>query len=187
MNIIIAMSCSEISQVKYITLSSDLSYEEVGILLKNFYSKKERVEALINLGNLSLLGPSPSEPYKGEGDEINCKSAIRDEGLSASDNQFKTTTIDALPNLPDKCYLFRYDYWQYYQRKRWQSVYYYSNSIKAKDEDLNGVKLYKLADKEGLAQVDSNFTSWQHIQAHAAMKDTTYYAFQNNKLTKIIN
>lgn len=66
--------------VRYIALPYEEQYNAVPRMLGTFYSTDARVEALINLGNLVLLQPSPYKKWKGYGDMINCRAEIRDDG-----------------------------------------------------------------------------------------------------------
>lgn len=66
--------------VKYIAVPYEEQYNDVPRILGTFYSTDARVEALINLGNLVTLQPSPYKKWKGQSDTVNCRAEIRDDG-----------------------------------------------------------------------------------------------------------
>lgn len=66
--------------VRYIAVPYEEQYNDVPRILGTFYSTDARVEALINLGNLVTLQPSPYKKWKGQSDTVNCRAEIRDDG-----------------------------------------------------------------------------------------------------------
>ena len=55
------------------TLSKDLVRK-----LRVFYPNDRRVDALLSLGDIQKLGPSPYGKWTGTGDTVHCFSKIRD-------------------------------------------------------------------------------------------------------------
>lgn len=68
------------SVVKYIALPYREQYQDVPRILKTFYPTGTRVDALLNLGNLVNLQPSPYNKWKGGVDKVHCRAEIRDDG-----------------------------------------------------------------------------------------------------------
>lgn len=68
--------------IKHITLYDEFDcyvHGDIAPILKNFYSWKGRLDALLDLGNLYKLNPNPTDKFNNNiNDTINCKAAIRD-------------------------------------------------------------------------------------------------------------
>lgn len=97
---------------RYILVDNAQPHELVVQMLMTFYQEKERVDELLALGNLTQLGPSPINVWKGEGDKINCISNIRDSGREVLLHEAsETVSLNALYKKADRTYVFDDDEW----------------------------------------------------------------------------
>ena len=104
--------------VKYITVTSYES-ETFIPLLKTFYSNEKRVTALMKLGNLHLLGPSPyGEHNIGEYDPVHCLANIRDYQMSRGSNIAKIKELYKVKEKEGHIFLFRDGRWHYFNKNR---------------------------------------------------------------------
>ena len=152
--------------VRYIALPYKEQYNAVPRMLGTFYSTDARVEALINLGNLVTLQPSPYKKWQGYGDKVNCRAEIRDDGEKKGKHlpQF-ADALEAYARLDAFLFLF--------QEERW----YFKTQ--------NGFELSEKGEMNPLAT--SRFSGWKDMQVQAVTDDKTYYAFRDEKLITTIN
>ena len=89
------------------TLSKDLARR-----LRVFYANDRRVDALLSLGDIHKLGPSPYGKWTGAGDVVHCFSKIRDgrEALQQSASRIADNT-DIFSRMEDTCLLFENGRW----------------------------------------------------------------------------
>lgn len=75
MNKIIGKVLSD-GSVKHITLYDEYNYYkhgDIAPILKNFYSRQERLDALLDLGNLYAFNPNSMDKFNNNiNDTINC-------------------------------------------------------------------------------------------------------------------
>ena len=84
------------------TLSKDLVRK-----LRVFYPNDKRVDALLSLGDIHVLGPSPYGKWTGTGDVVHCFSKLRDgrETPRQSASRIADNT-DIFSRMEDTCLLF---------------------------------------------------------------------------------
>lgn len=89
------------------TLSKDLVRK-----LRVFYPNDKRVDALLSLGDIQKLGPSPYGKWTGTGDVIHCFSKIRDGRETPRQSASRIAdNADIFGRMEDTCLLFDNGRW----------------------------------------------------------------------------
>lgn len=98
--------------VRHIKATRESLSKDVVRKLRLFYSNDKRVDALLSLGDIHVLGPSPYAKWTGSGDTVHCFSKIRD-GREAP-QQFAARladNADIFSCMEDTCLLFDNGKW----------------------------------------------------------------------------
>ena len=89
------------------TLSKDLVRK-----LRVFYPNDRRVDALLSLGDIQKLGPSPYGKWTGTGDTVPCFSKIRDGRETPRQSASRIAdNADIFGRMEDTCLLFDNGRW----------------------------------------------------------------------------
>lgn len=177
----------ENGEIKYIQLFT-YQRETTSQILKTFYSKEERVNALINLGNLRHLGPSPYGEYKPrESDKVHCAAFIRDQKGSRGRNIPKFCSHYELQIESGHIFLYDQGVWQYFNghefTKELPAVLAEKNSV-----TMKGLEYRTLSDSSEITPIYSkNFYSWAEVQKEAKERDKPIFVFRDNQLITTIN
>lgn len=175
--------------VKYIALPYPEQYQEVPRILKTFYPTDTRVDALINLGNLATLRPSPYKKWQGYDDKVNCRAKIRDDGEKKGKHlpQF-ADTLDDYARLDAFLFLFQERRWYFKTQNGFKDLATATVAFPKKQDAFKGIDLYELSEKGELDSVSANqIPGWKDIQNQAVTGNKTYFAFQGEKLITTIN
>lgn len=175
--------------VKYIALPYEEQYNDVPRILGTFYSTDARVEALINLGNLVTLQPSPYKKWKGHGDTVNCRAEIRDDGEKKGKHlpQFADTFED-YANLNALLFLYMEGCWYFKTSNGFQHLSAVQINFSSREDAFKGINLYELSENGSLNSVHTTRSeSWKDIQTKAATENKIYYAFRGDKLITTVN
>ncbi|MDR2005296.1 MAG: hypothetical protein LBQ74_19920 [Prevotella sp.] len=198
MSILIAIKKND--KIHYITLDSDYysQFDWVVNTLRNFYKKSERVEALIELGNLEWLGPSPYKKNKDNDDIVNCLSKTRDRkwspgkhGASYADNEEEFLNVidrhrkDYLVNCG---FLFDEGKWYILVGGHKESIEAIDISILKKEKLMEGlvVCFYRPTNNHRKLEPQA-FRRWSEVQDAADKLGRKYYVYRNEKLISVIH
>lgn len=175
--------------VRYIALPYKEQYNAVPRMLGTFYSTDARVEALINLGNLVTLQPSPYKKWQGYGDKVNCRAEIRDDGEKKGKHlpQF-ADALEAYARLDAFLFLFQEERWYFKTQNGFEDLATATIAFPEKQDAFKGINLYELSEKGEMNPLaTSRFSGWKDMQVQAVTDDKTYYAFRDEKLITTIN
>lgn len=175
--------------VRYIALPYEEQYNAVPRILGTFYSTDARVEALINLGNLVKLQPSPYKKWKGYGDMINCRAEIRDDGEKKGKRlpQF-ADNLEAYASLDAWLFLYMEGRWHFKTQNGFEPLSSVQVTFSSQKDAFKNISLYELSENGSLNCVHIiNSESWKDMQAKAVTEKKTYYAFRNDRLVTTIN
>lgn len=175
--------------VRYIALPYKEQYNAVPRMLGTFYSTDARVEALINLGNLVTLQPSPYKKWQGYGDKVNCRAEIRDDGEKKGKHlpQF-ADALEAYARLDAFLFLFQEERWYFKTQNGFEDLATATIAFPEKQDAFKGINLYELSEKGEMNPLaTSRFSGWKDMQIQAVTDDKTYYAFRDEKLITTIN
>lgn len=175
--------------VKYIALPYREQYQDVSRRLKTFYPTDARVDALLNLGNLVNLQPSPYNKWKGGVDKVHCRAEIRDDGEKKGKHlpQF-ADTLDDYARLNAFLFLFQEGRWHFKTQNGFEDLATATIAFSEKQDAFKGINLYELSEKGEMNPLaTSRFSGWKDMQAQAVTDNKTYYAFRGDKLITTIN
>jgi hypothetical protein len=175
--------------VKYIALPYREQYQDVSRILKTFYPTDARVDALLNLGNLVNLQPSPYNKWKGGVDKVHCRAEIRDDGEKKGKHlpQF-ADTLEDYARLNAFLFLFQNGRWHFRTPKGFEDLATAAVIFQNPQDDFIGINFYELSEKGEMNPVaTSRFFGWKDIQVKAVTDNKTYYAFRGDKLITTIN
>lgn len=175
--------------VRYIALPYEEQYNDVPRILGTFYGTDARVEALINLGNLVTLQPSPYKKWKGHGDTVNCRAEIRDDGEKKGKHlpQF-ADTIEDYANLNAWLFLYMEGRWHFKTSNGFQHLSAVQITFSSREDAFKGINLYELSENGSLNSVHTTRSeSWKDMQTKAVTENKIYYAFRGDKLITTVN
>ncbi|MBF0648734.1 hypothetical protein IR083_07870 [Dysgonomonas sp. GY75] len=187
-------------KIRYITLESDSlsQFGRVVNTLRNFYKKPERIDALIELGNLEWLGLSPYKKNKDDDDIVNCLSKIRDRkwspgkhGASYADNEEEfLNAIDRNRRdyLVNCGFLFDEGKWYILVGGHKESIEAIDISILKKEKLMEGllVCFYRPTNNHRKLEPQA-FRRWSEVQDTADRLGRKYYVYRNEKLISVIH
>lgn len=175
--------------VKYIGLPYQEQYQDVPRILKTFYPTDARVDALLNLGNLVNLRPSPYHKWKGGMDKVNCRAEIRDDGEKKGKHlpQF-ANTLEDYTRLDAFLFLFQEGHWHFKTQNGFEDLATVAVIFQNTQDSIEGISLYELSEKGEIHPVGvTRFSGWKDLKAQAVIGNKTYYAFRGEKLITTIN
>lgn len=175
--------------VRYIAVPYEEQYNDVPRILGTFYGTDARVEALINLGNLVTLQPSPYKKWKGHGDTVNCRAEIRDDGEKKGKHlpQF-ADTIEDYANLNAWLFLYMEGRWHFKTSNGFQHLSAVQITFSSREDAFKGINLYELSENGSLNSVHTTRSeSWKDMQTKAVTENKIYYAFRGDKLITTVN
>jgi len=177
-------------EVKYINISDCYEFNITAPLLQNFYSKEERLDAMLALGNLELIGATPYGKITHYKDVIRCCAEMRDKG-SRNKVKHSTKTVGGIEEFYKMCktgYFWMSGKWYVIANSSVTALNQADSSVMQKPTDMAQFKLYKHTDDGNLEQIYGRyFPSWKHLEAAAYESDKAFYVFKGDKLIAIIN
>ncbi len=183
----------EDNEVKYIIVSSYES-ETFIPLLTTFYPNEKRVTALMKLGSLQSLGPSPyGECTLGRFDPVHCAANIRDYQMSRGSNIAKIKEISKVMEKEGHIFLFRDGKWHYFNKDK---KYFRGNDFTAelpttipqpRANPLEGLE-YRTLDSNSITSIyGSSFKEWSELENLSVESGKPIFVFRGNKLVTTIN
>lgn len=175
--------------VRYIALPYEEQYNNVPRMLGTFYGTDARVEALINLGNLVTLQPSPYKKWKGHGDTVNCRAEIRDDGEKKGKHlpQFADNP-EEYARLNAWLFLYMEGRWHFKTQNGFEPLSSVQVTFSSQKDAFKNISLYELSENGSLNCVHTiHSESWKDMQTKAVTEKKTYYAFRNDRLVTTIN
>lgn len=175
--------------IAYISVSWAPFYNDVPRILKTFYSKIERVDALIALGNMWYIGPSPYGKYDYglNIDSIHCRAEIRDEKKSKGSRLPRYGSEAEFLKLEGHLFLFKEGKWHYHYAEGFSASLPQTLPV-ISTKPLEGLEFYYLDEKGEISYLyGKDYKSWDNIAAQSESKKSPIFVFRNNKLIKTIN
>lgn len=172
--------------VRYIS-TSEYSNRRITPILRNFYSKESRVSALIELGNLNTVGPTPYGKSDGYNDSIHCYAEIRDDKKGKGSRLPKYSSETEFLSLEGHLFLYKTGKWHYHYTDG------LSDDLPEKLPDistkpLEGLELFYLDEKGEISRsYNRDIKSWNEIKVKSDEKKSPAFIFRNNKLITTIN
>ncbi|WP_419490934.1 hypothetical protein [Alistipes putredinis] len=169
-------------KVRHIKAYLENTIDEISQKLRVFYSLDKRVDALLSLGDIDVLGPSPFGKW-GKPDTVHCRSFIRDG--YGDKNKYSARiadNVETFAHMADYCLLYDNGVW-YLLIKGERTYLEYYNFLPA-HEDMRMYSVY-VEGGRGLEQINAPY-SWSQLQEYADQVKWTLYVFRKERLVKII-
>lgn len=180
-------------QVKYIRCFDREPLRVIARLLIMFYTRESRLDALLDLGNIYCLCPSPYGRSTGSSDHVHCIASIRDQGESEQDCKAEYITGKDI-FLKANCPALLYDNgsWLFANHDKFIPINNPGDLPCIGMKDSYFLKYIRTSnDKERCKRngdiLDFSFPSWDAMCKQAVSDDDTYHIFRNGKLIKTIN
>lgn len=182
--------------IRYISVEYIPAFNLITSTLKTFYKTQDRVETLIQLGNLNWLGKTPYKKSKGDDDMINCEAKIRDKKLSpgkhgsciAKDEKDFVKKLERNPRGINCCFLYDDNQWYILVGGHKENIQTIDESVLEKDRLMEGLEVYIYDPKSDYSKLSKEeFYSWDEVKQSAEETGTTYFIFRNGKLLTIIH
>ena len=181
------------NDVKYITVTICLR-DRFTSLLTTFYPNEQRVSALIKLGNLFQLAPSPyGKNVGGTDDPVHCLANIRDSQMSRGSNIAKIKDISKLKEKEGHIFLFRDGKWHYFNKnKKCYSGDDFTTELPMtipteREDTLYGLE-FKTIDSNNISSIyGRSFETWSELERKSEESGQPIFVFRGNKLVYTIN
>ena len=174
-------------EVRYITIIA-YSAERFTSLLRTFYPNEARVTALLDLGCLYQLGPSPYGKYSFEGrDKVHCQSLVRDHKESRGKNKVKYATLTELTKMKGHIFLFKDGRWCYFDGIEFIPGLPLDLPI-PKSNPMAGLEYRTLSKDDEITHIyGADIKSWDELQAKSDESGKPIFVFRATKLITTIN
>ncbi|GAB6013604.1 hypothetical protein [Viscerimonas tarda] len=174
--------------VRHIDLLNVEEPEKTAFTLKNFYSVEKRLDALLDLGNLNNLNPSPYGKYRWYGDKVHCYAAIRDDGASKRKNEaLLSESRDVFAKAVELCFLYENGNWTILFGKRSENIDFAQVLNVIKWNPFLHLEIYEFEKDNRFAKNHIAFADWKELEEYAERENKPVYVFRNNRLAVTIN
>ena len=188
--------CDKIGKVRpdgsvlFITLNYNVNFDRNKSTLLRFYTPEKRLDALLALGNLVVLAPSPYNKHKGyDCDPGNCRAEIRDDFESKRKHQAKVSaSAEEFAQVYGAAYLWDGGTWYYVSVAERTPLKEKSPVGAGKESFLKELKCKVIHEQGGMETLrDFNAKSWEEAAARASQDGRSLYFFRDSKLIKVIH
>lgn len=172
--------------VRYVTTFTHL--RRLPAILKTFYPNEARVTALMELGNLYQVGPTPYGKSKDYWDTVHCIAYIRDMREKKGKHQSRYVGSEKeFGELEGLKMLFKDGKWWYAQ----ENVFTAELPLYIEDKERKGLFGLEISTLNKDGKISHNTKSenetWKHLEEDARKNEVAYFLFRNNKLVATIN
>lgn len=173
--------------IRYV-MTSEQDNRRLPAILKTFYPNETRTTALIELGNLYFVGPTPYGKSEDFWDKMHCRAHIRDDREKKGKHQSRYAgSIKAYSELEGFKFLFKEGKWWYAEGKEFTSELPTCMEDK-KQSSMVGLEISSISKDGGISHFrEHEADSWKELEAKALKNGETYFIFRNNKLVATIN
>ena len=170
-------------RIRHIEVFYEGESEATIFTLKNFYVTDKRIDALLDLGNVHRLHPSPYGRWQGHEDKVHCDAAIRDNGDSKKQNESRiSANKEEFVMLTELCYLYENGKWTVHIGKRYsESIDFHALLDIIKWHPFSGLEVYEFNKENTFSQ--TYFSDWNDM----LNESKSLYVFRGNRLVKTIN
>lgn len=160
------------------TLSKDLVRK-----LRVFYPNDCRVDALLSLGDIHKLGPSPYGKWTGAGDVVHCFSKIRDgrETRQQSVSRIADNT-DIFSRMENTCLLFDSGKWYIIDKGERRELQLSVEDTPSHDS-MKPITVY-VNNRARLEKIET--PHWQELQELAERESRILYVYCGSRLVRIV-
>ena len=168
--------------VRHIKVTNEELSERFLRVLKRFYPNEERVDALIALGDIHRLGPSPYGRWIDCRDEIHCFGAIRDGRRDNTHLPRIADCVELFKSYAEDCFLFADGRWYYLSDVERIPIEDYF--IKPAKNTICNLAVYY--NEKSSLYATPRMRSWQEIEEYAEREGKILYIFNGRRLARII-
>lgn len=173
--------------IRYV-MTYEQSNRRLPAILKTFYPNESRVTALIELGNLYTVGPTPYGKSENFWDKLHCRAHIRDEREKKGKHQSRYAgSVKAFGELDGFKLLFKEGKWWYAEGAEFTSELppYIEDK---RQSSLTGLEISVLNKDGSISHFrEHDVMSWKELEEKAMKNEDAYFIFRNNKLVATIN
>lgn len=170
--------------VRHIKALHETFSKELARKLRVFYSNEKRVDALLSLGDIHVLGPSPRGRWTGHGDVVHCFSKIRDG--REQPGQFsarRADNTDIFSRMADTSLLFDNGKWYVVAENERREL---SLSIGDTPSHDSMAPLTVYVDNHARLEKINTPRHWQGLEELAERESRILYLYRGCRLVKII-
>lgn len=168
--------------VRHIKVTNEELSERFIRVLKRFYPNEERVDALIALGDIHRLGPSPYGKWIDCRDEIHCFGAIRDGRRDNTHLPRTADSVEVFRSFADDCFLFAEGKWYYLAMEEQIPLEEYG--FKPNKNTIYNLTIFR--NRQASLCPVPRMNSWQEIEEYAEREGEILYIFRGRRLVRII-
>lgn len=179
-------------KVKYIEVHYDGYFSWTGRILRTFYRTEKRIDALLELGNLSSLGSTPYGknlmPPK-DLDQVHCRAYIRDFGYPDKE-YLPQTALNKEQFFDNAGIAYLYEDGKWYQACQGQIQDISSCLLTHYEEpasnypNIGQCEIYSVETDSALKRLKHPPLFWEQFEELAAKEQKTFYVFRKNRLIK---
>lgn len=169
-------------KVRHIKAYLENTIDEISQKLRVFYSSEKRVDALLSLSDIDVLGPSPFGKWE-RLDRVHCRSFIRDG--YGDKNRYSARiadNVETFTHMADHCLLYDNGVW--YLLTNGECIRLERFNFFPVHKDMRMYSVY-VEGGRGLEKINAPY-SWSQLQKYADKVNWTLYVFRKEKLVKII-
>lgn len=168
--------------VRHIKAYLENTIDEISQKLRVFYSLDRRVDALLSLGDINVLGPSPFGKWV-RSDTVHCRSFIRDGNGDRNIYSARIAdNVETFAHMADHCLLYDNGIWYLLTNGECTRLEWFNFFPAHKDMRMFSVYV---EGGRGLERINAPY-SWSQLQKYADKVNWTLYVFRKEKLVKII-
>lgn len=168
--------------VRHIKVTNEELSERFIRVLKRFYPNDQRVDALLELGDIHRLGPSPYGRWTDCRDEIHCFGAIRDGRRDNTHLPRIADSVELFKSYAEDCFLFADGKWWYLSGEERIPIEDYF--IKPVKNTVSNLAVYY--NEKSSLYATPRMRSWQEIEEYAERDGKILYIFNGRRLVRII-
>ncbi len=158
---------------------------EIASRLQLFYKNEKRVDALLALGDIMVLGPSPYGKWSPYEDRVHCCALIRDRRGEQYKNMARIAdNVDTFAHMGNVCLLFADGEWFVIANGRRIDLSSYHDW--ELEDSMAGLKVY-VNKKDGSGGLSAITTpeSWSELQKYSDDNKRILYVLRGNHLVRI--
>lgn len=173
--------------IRYVSVPKFYNYD-LPHILRNFYPKETRVSALIDLGNLVTLRPTPFGKPRDYYDKVYCRARIRDDKEKKGRHQPRyADSEEALMKLEPEGFLFKEGQWHHFKSGT-LSASLPESLDSPKTGCMSGLEVTRMSADGQLHTIpESEISNWGMLVSKAKEKNEPYFIFRNKRLVTTIN
>lgn len=173
--------------IRYVSVPKFHNYD-LPHILRNFYPKESRVSALIDLGNLVTLRPTPFGTPRDYYDKVYCRARIRDDKEKKGRHQPRyADSEEALMELETEGFLFKEGQWHHFKAGI-LSASLPESLDEPQTDRMSSLEITRMSADGQLHTIPKcEIPSWGTLVSKAKEDNEPYFVFRDNRLVTTIN